>query len=117
MKFKNKDTGLVWKVTNEAHQKRLLSSTKFEQVESNNEDNTPTETPTEATQEADTEETEYTPDDTPDEQKEAPEQPDYTTMQWHDLRALAAEKGLQIHGVKRKELEADLQKIGDLYGH
>lgn len=41
------------------------------------------------------------------------EKPSNSTVDWHELRKIAADKGINTKGLKRDQIEKELAKIGD----
>lgn len=42
------------------------------------------------------------------------EKSDFISLKWKELRTLATERGINVHGKKRDELEKELTEIGDV---
>ena len=94
MYFKNKRTGLTWLITDESHQSRLQADSGYEVVANTN-----------------TSDTSVTPYHEPVKDSVVG-RIDFKSMDWQDLRKLATDKGINIHGKKRKQIEKELEEVG-----
>lgn len=95
MYFKNKTTGITWHITDETHIKRLEGDSNYIKVTNTNTPKTDEIVKHEPIQDSITDKV------------------DYTSIDWHELRKLAADKGINTKGLKRDEIEKELAKLGD----
>lgn len=94
MYFKNKKTGIVWHVTDKAHQKRLQADTGYLVVTNSK------------GQENDLNAHKA------HKKNSKTEKVDFKNMDWQELRQYATEKGINTHGKKRKQIERELKEVG-----
>lgn len=96
MYFKNKNTGVTWHITDEAHQKRLQVDRGYFVVSDIKSRETTQTTNRESVIES------------------IGEKVDYKKLEWQELRNFAIEKGINVHGKKREQIEKELAEIGDI---
>lgn len=94
MYFKNRCTGLVWHITDKAHQRRLENDARYIKVEGDIGHELTKLDSSESLNDSTT------------------EKADFKSMNWNDLRTLASEKGINIHGKKREQIEQELSEVG-----
>lgn len=94
MYFKNKNTGITWHITDEGHQRRLQANGDYLDVTNSitlKEPETPRSEPV---------------------SESVLEKTDLKSLDWQELRKLATESGINIHGLKRKQIERKLLEVG-----